>query len=186
MAGWTATKGASGISPLTRRIALISMPSGGYRPRVTTATDVARGTAAGAVGAATWAAQQPLDKRVFGSDYDDIELLGKLVTLRRWWPLPGLAVHIANGVLFGAAYALARSHLPGPGWARGLLAAQVENFGLWPLVRFIDHYHPARDELSTLGGNRQALAQATWRHAIFGIVLGALVERWDRAGHGPA
>jgi hypothetical protein len=186
MAGWTATKGASGISPLARRIALISMPSGGYRPRVTTATDVARGTAAGAVGAATWAAQQPLDKRVFGSDYDDIELLGKLVTLRRWWPLPGLAVHMANGVLFGAAYALARSHLPGPGWARGLLAAQVENFGLWPLVRFIDHYHPARDELSTLGGNRQALAQATWRHAIFGIVLGALVERWDRAGHGPA
>jgi hypothetical protein len=155
-------------------------------PRVRTDTDVARGAAAGAVGAATWAAQQPLDKRVFGSDYDDVELLGKLVTVRRWWPLAGLAVHIANGALFGAAYALARSHLPGPGWARGLLAAQVENFGLWPLVRFTDHYHPARDELSLLGGNRQALAQATWRHAIFGIVLGALVERWDRAGHGPA
>ena len=35
---------------------------------------------AGAVGAAVWAAQQPLDKRVFGCDYDDVELLGKPVT----------------------------------------------------------------------------------------------------------
>jgi hypothetical protein len=153
---------------------------------VSTDTDVARGAAAGAVGAAAWAAQQPLDKRVFRSDYDDVELLGKLVTRRRWWPLPGLVLHIANGALFGAAYALARSRLPGPGWARGLLAAQVENFGLWPLVRVTDRYHPAREELSRLGGNRQALAQATWRHAIFGIVLGALMQRRNRAGHGPA
>ena len=150
-------------------------------------TNIARGALAGAVGAAAWAAQQPLDKRLFGSEYDDVELLGRLVTRDRWWPLPGLALHITNGALFGAAYALARPFLPGPGWARGLLAAQFENFGLWPLAGFIDRYHPAREQLSRLGGNRRALAQATWRHAIFGLVLGTLMQgRARAAGHGPA
>ena len=128
-------------------------------------TNVARGALAGAVGAAAWAAQQPLDKRLFGSEYDDVELLGRLVTSHRWWPLTVLALHITNGALFGAVYALARPFLPGPEWARGLLAAEFENLALWPLAGFIDRYHPAREQLSRLGGNRRALAQATWRHA---------------------
>jgi hypothetical protein len=154
---------------------------------VSSDTNVARGALAGAVGAAAWAAQQPLDKRLFGSEYDDVELLGRLVTRERWWSLPGLALHITNGALFGAAYALARPFLPGPRWARGLLAAQFENFALWPLAGFIDRYHPAREQLSRLGGNRRALAQATWRHAIFGLVLGTLMQcRARAAGHGPA
>ena len=44
-----------------------------------------RGALAGAVAAGVWAAQQPLDKRVFGVDYDDTELLGKLVTRGPAW-----------------------------------------------------------------------------------------------------
>ena len=43
----------------------------------------ARGALAGAVAAGVWAAQQPLDKTVFGVDYDDTELLGKAVTRGR-------------------------------------------------------------------------------------------------------
>jgi hypothetical protein len=117
---------------------------------------------------------------LFDSRYDDVELLGKLVTRGRWWPLPGIALHLGNGALFGVAYALSEPRLSGPGWARGLLAAQVENFGLWPLVALTDRYHPARDELPRLGGNRAALAQATWRHALFGVVLGALERRLRR------
>ena len=35
----------------------------------------ARGALAGAVAATVWAAQQPLDKRVFGVPYDDCDLL---------------------------------------------------------------------------------------------------------------
>lgn len=69
-------------------------------------------------------------------------------------------------------YALAEPRLPGPGWARGVLAAQVENVGLWPLVALTDRYHPARRELACLGGNRRTLALATWRHALFGAILG--------------
>jgi hypothetical protein len=51
-----------------------------------------------------------------------------------------------------------------------VLAAQVENFGLWPLIAVTDRDHPARRELARRGGNRPALA--TWRHALFGAILG--------------
>jgi hypothetical protein len=141
----------------------------------------ARGAAAGAIAAAMWAVQQPVDKHAFRSGYDDVELLGRLVTRQRWWPMAGLALHLGNGAVFGATYALVRSHLPFPTWACGLLMAQVENFGLWPLVVLTDRHHPARNELIPLAGNRRALAQATWRHALFGLALGAL-EAWMRPG----
>ena len=72
------------------------------------------GGLAGAVAAAVWAAQQPLDKRVFGTDYDDVEILGKLVTRGPGWPAAGLAIHLVNGAAFGAVYSLARPFIPGP------------------------------------------------------------------------
>ena len=145
----------------------------------TIARRAANGAAAGALAAGVWAAQQPLDKRIFRSRYDDVELLGKLASRGRAWPAAGTAMHLANGAGFGAAYALAGRSLPGPGYVRGLLAAMAENFGSWPLVGLIDRHHPARAELETLSGNRRALAQATWRHAIFGITLGAIEARLD-------
>lgn len=139
-----------------------------------------QGAAAGAVAALAWAAQQPLDKRAFRSDYDDVELLGRALAPEGPWLVPGLALHAANGAAFGAVYSRVAGRLPGPPWAQGLLAAQAENFGLWPLVRLTDRFHPARDELPRLTGNRRALAQATWRHALFGLVLGALAAPRDR------
>jgi hypothetical protein len=135
------------------------------------------GAIAGALAAGLWAAQQPLDKRVFASDYDDVELLGKLVTRGREWPLAGLAMHMQNGALFGAFYAQLKAFVPGPAPARGLLASLVEHFGSWPLTVLVDRYHPARGELPGLSGNRRALAQATWRHALFGVVLGLVEAR---------
>ena len=53
----------------------------------------------------------------------------------------------------------------------------AEHVGLWPLGRLVDRFHPARDDLPRLTGNRAALAQATWRHALFGVVLGELEHR---------
>jgi hypothetical protein len=135
------------------------------------------GAAAGAAAAAVWAAQQPLDKRLFRSDYDDVELLGKLVTRGSDWPVAGLALHLQNGALFGAGYVQAKPYLPGPPLARAVLAAMAENFAFWPLGRLVDRFHPAREELEPFHGNLRALAQATWRHLIFGLVLGALEER---------
>jgi hypothetical protein len=135
------------------------------------------GAVAGAAAAAVWAAQQPIDKRVFGSSYDDVELLGKLVTRDSGWPAAGLALHLQNGAMFGAAYAQLRPFVPGPPVVAAMLAGMAENFGLWPLARLVDRYHPARDELPALAGNRRVLAQSTWRHFVFAVVLGELERR---------
>jgi hypothetical protein len=146
-----------------------------------------RGALAGAFAAGIWALQQPLDKRVLRSDYDDVELLGRALRPRAkrsdWYPL-GLALHIQNGALFGAVYAGAiaplLAHARVPAVARGPLVAQVENFGLWPLGRMSDRFHPARGSMPRLTGNRRALAQATWRHLLFGVALGELERRLNR------
>lgn len=135
------------------------------------------GALAGALAATVWAAQQPIDRRLFGSPYDDLELLGKVVTREREWPLVGLALHLQNGAIFGAVYAQVRPFLPGPPVLRGLLAGLTEHAALWPLGRLIDSRHPARRELEPLSGNPRAFAQATWRHAVFGVTLGLLEHR---------
>ena len=132
-----------------------------------------RGAAAGAVAAAVWAAQEPLDKRVFDVDYSDIELLGKAVTRGDEWPAVGLAIHIANGAAFGAAYALVRPLIPGPAQTAGLAAALTEHLATWPLTALIDR---------SLTGNRRAFAQSAWRHALFGLVLGELERRLNPEG----
>src|SRR5437764_1341582 len=80
-------------------------------------TATARGAAAGVIAAGAWAAQMPLDKRLFDSAYDDVEVLGKAIVGDRpgWFPA-GLTAHLANGALFGAAFAVAgrRFTLPRP------------------------------------------------------------------------
>ncbi len=135
------------------------------------------GALAGGVAAAVWAAQQPLDKRAFGTSIDDVELLGKAVTSGRAWPLPGVALHVQNGAAFGAMYAQLRRFLPGPAPVVGLGAAMVEHLATWTLVGVVDRFHPRRAELPQLKGDRRAFWQATWRHAVFGLVLGELERR---------
>ena len=139
-----------------------------------------RGAAAGAIGAAIWAAQEPLDKRVFDVDYSDVELLGKAVTRGDEWPAVGLAIHLANGAAFGAAYALAKPFLPGPAVGRAVIAALSEHFATWPFIGVVERIHPARRDLPQLAGNQRALAQATWRHVLFAVVVGVLEERLNQ------
>jgi hypothetical protein len=71
-------------------------------------------------------------------------------------------------------YALVKPFMPGPPAVRGLVAALTEHLVSLPTAALVDRYHPARRDLPTLHGNRRALAQATWRHALFGALLGAL------------
>ena len=132
------------------------------------------GAIAGSIAAGLMAAQAPLDKRLFECDYDDVELLGKLLTRGSDWPFVGMALHLQNGALLGAAYSQLRPFLPGPPLAGAVLVALGENFATWPLTRLSDRYHPARGDLPRLQGNRRALAQATWRHLLFGLALGVL------------
>ncbi len=141
-----------------------------------------RGALAGAGAATVWAAQQPLDKRVFGCRYDDVELLGRAALpgagARAWYPA-GLGLHVLNGALFGAVYAGVAPVVGGPlpPVARGPLVGLTEHLALWPLGRVTDRFHPARAQLPTLTGNRRAFWQAAWRHALFGFVLGELERR---------
>jgi hypothetical protein len=145
----------------------------------------ARGALAGALAAGVWAAQQPLDKRVFGCEYDDLELLGKSVTREPAWLPAGLALHVSNGALFGAAYSNLAPLVPIPGWARGPAAALAEHVALWPLTHVVARVHPARGELPPLAGNGRAFAQGAWRHLLFGLVLGELERRLNPADEVP-
>lgn len=140
-------------------------------------TRTLRGAVSGAVAAAVWAVQQPLDKLVFSSRYDDVELLGKAFTRdAAWFPI-GLSLHMADGALFGAVYANVAPAIPVAPALRGPAAALAEHVALWPLVALTDRLHPARAELPTLRGNRVAFLQAAWRHLLFGFVLGELERR---------
>ncbi len=140
-------------------------------------TRTLRGALSGAAAAAVWAAQQPLDQRLFGVPYDDVELLGKLVTRgSAWWPV-GMAMHLGNGALFGAIYANVAPSVPVPRWAKGPLAGLLEHAATWPGTRISDRLHPARDEMPALWGDSRAFAQATWRHLLFAVVLGELERR---------
>src|SRR4051794_40430764 len=145
-------------------------------------TRTLRGALAGAAAAGVWAAQQPLDKRIFGVDYDDADFLGAVVLKRRGreaW-LVGSVLHVANGAAFGALYALVTPSLPGPRVVRGVLAGMAEHLATWPLTRFV-HLHPANGEFPQLWGNQAAFAQATWRHVLFGAVLGAVEQQLNPA-----
>jgi hypothetical protein len=127
---------------------------------------------AGATAALVWAAVEPLDRRVLRHDYSDVALLGKTVTRSRAWPLVGVALHAANGALFGAAYERARR--------RGISArtmALAEHTVLFPLGAIVDRRHPARGTkgLAPLWSKR-AFAQATFRHLLFGTLLGHLAD----------
>jgi hypothetical protein len=140
-------------------------------------TRTLRGALAGAAAAAVWAAQQPLDQRVFGVDYDDVELLGRFVTDgRAAYPI-GLAAHLFNGAVFGAVYANAGRALPIPAMLRGPLAGLAEHLATWPGTAALNRLPPAAQEMPALWGSGAAFAQATWRHVLFGTVLGELERR---------
>jgi hypothetical protein len=135
-----------------------------------------RGAAAGAVATVAMTLEGAVDKRLFNSEYDDIEILGKLVTRGDHWQPIGVALHVQNGAVLGVAYTRLKRSLPGPAALRGLLAGLVEHLATWPMVALVDRYHPASKEMPKLVGNGRAFAQATIRHAVFGISLGLLED----------
>jgi hypothetical protein len=125
-----------------------------------------RGAAAGAAAAALWAAQEPLDMRVFGIPYSDPELLAKPFGGAR---AAGITLHLANGALFGAVYSFVAARVDGRGWLKGAAAGITEHLATWPATRFLPGVE--------LYGNHRPFVQAVWRHVLFGVVLGTLEAR---------
>jgi hypothetical protein len=137
----------------------------------------ARAALAGATAAVTWAALEPIDRRLVRHDYSDVAVLGKFVTRSRWWPVAGLALHAANGAAFGLAFDAARRRVRVPPQRLALGMALAEHVTLFPLGAVVDRAHPARGGpgLAPLFSGR-AFVQATARHALFGALLGRLAR----------
>ena len=137
-----------------------------------------RAAGAGAAAATVWGLLEPVDQRLLGCDYSDIAVLGKAVTRGPHWRVAGFALHAANGAVFGLAFDELRRRLPVNPRRLAVGLAIAEHLTLYPLCHFIDRYHPARGEpgIPPLLRNPRAFAQATWRHALFGTVLGRLAR----------
>lgn len=146
----------------------------------------ARAAAAGAASATAWGLLEPLDQRLFRCDYSDIALLGKAFTRGRGWRVLGYALHAANGAVFGLAFEEARRRLDVPPRRLALGLALAEHVALYPLAFFVDRYHPARGRpgIPPLLTNPRAFGQATVRHALFGLLLGALATSRSSAPPG--
>jgi hypothetical protein len=134
-----------------------------------------RSALAGAGAALIWGALEPLDKRVFRNDYSDVAVLGKFVTRSRAWSIVGIALHAANGAAFGLAFDEVRRRTSVPTRRLALSLALAEHVALYPLSYVVDRRHPARGEpgVNSLLSAR-GFAQATARHALFGVALGRL------------
>ena len=133
------------------------------------------GAAAGILAAAAWAASEPGLRRLARTPFSDVRLLGRAVTRGRAWPVAGLAIHLANGALFGVAFRRAGLH----GVRAGVVTAQLENVALWPTLAVVDRVHPDRRDGSwpPLIRNRRVAAYEVATHALFGAVLGVVTRR---------
>ena len=118
-----------------------------------------RAAAAGAVAAVVWGLQEPLDQRLFGCDYSDVLFLG------RGRRSLGFAAHMANGALFGVVFDAVRGRADIDERRLALALALGEHVALWPFISLVDR---------RLVTSPRAFAQATYRHALFGLVLGRL------------
>jgi len=133
-----------------------------------------RAALAGAGAATVWGLAEPLDQRLLRCDYSDIALLGKAVTRGRHWRAAGFALHALNGAVFGLVYDEVRRRVPSGPRRLAIAMALAEHVALYPLCAVVDRKHPARGEpgIPPLLRNGRAFAQATWRHLLFGAVLG--------------
>ena len=93
-----------------------------------------RSAAAGAVAAAVWALEEPLDQRLMGCDYSDVAVLGKGLTRSRSWRPVGLTAHAVNGAIFGLAFHEARRRIPNGPRKLALSMALAEHVSLYPLL----------------------------------------------------
>lgn len=134
-----------------------------------------KGPVAGAVAAVAWAAGEPVLRRLARTPYSDVRLLGRFVTRGRLWPVAGLAVHVANGAVVGAAFERAGIRSV----RSAVVAAQIENAALWPTMAIVDRIHPDRRDGTwpPLVRNRRVAGYEVAVHALFGAVFGALVRR---------
>jgi hypothetical protein len=118
-----------------------------------------RAALAGAAAATAWGMLEPFDRRLFRCDHSDVKLVGGGSRSL------GFVIHAANGALFGLAFHAVRRRVPVDQGRLALGLALTEHVVLWQLIGLVDR---------NLARSPRAFAQGTFRHAVFGLVLGRL------------
>lgn len=133
---------------------------------------------AGAAAAGVWGLAEPIDQRLFRFPYSDIAILGKLVTRGPHWRAAGWVMHVVNGAVAGLVFWALYEWIGGNAFWFAVGFAMVEHLVTYPLTLLTDRFHPARGapELPPMSRSGRAFAQATFRHLLFGVVLGLLVS----------
>jgi hypothetical protein len=83
-------------------------------------------------------------------------------------------LHAVNGAIAGVAFVEVDRMLGGSVRRNALAFGLAEHFLLFPLSGLSDRFHPARDhpDIAPIASSGRAFALATWRHILFGFVLG--------------
>jgi hypothetical protein len=133
---------------------------------------------AGAGAAAVWGLEEPFDQRLFRFPYSDIAILGKFVTRGPHWRAAGWVMHVVNGAVAGLVFWALFERFGSNAFWFAVAFAMVEHLVTYPLTLLTDRFHPARGapELPPMSRSGRAFAQATFRHLLFGVVLGLLVS----------
>lgn len=137
------------------------------------------GAQAGLAGGVAFLAAMALDLVAARNGTNDLRMLAGVVPGgERRWRLVGTALHFFNSAVLGAVYGRFRPRLIGPGWIAGLFFSQVENVAAWPMMILLDRINPAIRSGRVPRYNRPIpFLQEMFRHAAYGIVLGAVFDR---------
>ena len=132
----------------------------------------------GLAAGAAFVAVLEADLRLTGRNVDDLMILGRpFVTEPTKARVLGGAIHAVNSLALAGLYASLERRIPGPGWLKGIVFANVENALLYPVTRFEDIHPAIRTGLVDRYYNWPAFWQSVPRHIAFGAVLGVLYDR---------
>ena len=142
--------------------------------------------APGAVAAAVWALQEPLDQQIFGSKFSDIAFIGKGIShqflpkdQQKHWYSVGIISHVINGAVIGAFVPFVSYYFKVSLMRASLGIIMTEHVTTYPLTYITDKYHPSMKDgdVGPIFGQWNTFSQATYRHLLFGVITGLLTRR---------
>lgn len=145
--------------------------------------DVPAATLAGLAAGGAYAATMEIDTRLAGRKLDDALMLGRFfLDDQRQAKLLGLGLHSVNAISLAWIYAgLARDHLPGPPWLRGVIYANIENTVLYPAGMLVDRHPMVKEGEVPPYWTFSSYLLSIPRHVAYGATLGPLYERLRRS-----
>jgi hypothetical protein len=132
----------------------------------------------GLAAGAAFVAVLEIDLRLTGRNVDDLMILGRpFIEEPAKARALGGALHAFNSVALASLYAMLEQRIPGPGWLKGVIFANVENAILYPITLFEDIHPAIRSGQVDRYFTWPAFWQSIPRHIAYGAVLGILYDR---------